>query len=95
MLSTEHDTLIVSRAREGRYEREELMKLGTALLGGRRSAALAAVLFLVIFVLRLTVAGSDAAILLLCVIPTALIAAEFRLRDELAAAVLSGAWSRV
>jgi hypothetical protein len=38
------------------------------------------------YVLRLAVADPDAAILLLCVIPTALLGAEFGLRCGLAAA---------
>jgi len=60
-------------------------------IGGRRAlvGAGAAVLFVVIFGLRLAVADPDAAILLLCVIPTALLATEFGLRGGLAAAVLS------
>jgi two-component system sensor histidine kinase/response regulator len=73
--------------------------LGTRVIGGRRAlvVAVAAVLFVAIFVLRLAVADPDAAILLLCVAPTALLASEFGLRGGLAAAVLSlglvGVWA--
>ena len=49
----------------------------------------AGLLFLAIFALRFVVADPDSAILLLCVIPTALVAVEFGFRGGLAAAVLS------
>jgi PAS domain S-box-containing protein len=52
-------------------------------------SAVAACLFLAIFVLRFAVADPESAILLLCVIPTALVAVEFGLRGGLAAAGLS------
>jgi PAS domain S-box-containing protein len=55
---------------------------------GSLTGAIAGALFVVIFALRLAVADPDAAILLLCVIPTALLAAEFGLRGGLAAAAL-------
>ena len=63
----------------------------TRVIGGRSSlvGAVSAVLFLAIVLLRLAVADPDSAILLLCVIPTALLAAQFGLRGGLAAAALS------
>ena len=75
------------------------MELGSRVIGGRKAlvVAVAAFLFVAISVLRLAVADPDAAILLLCVAPTALLASEFGLRAGLAAAVLSiglvGAWA--
>lgn len=62
-----------------------------ATLGKRRLVvvASAALLLVGIFVLWLAVADPDAAILLLCAAPIALLAAELGLRGGLAAAVLS------
>jgi two-component system sensor histidine kinase/response regulator len=67
------------------------MKPGALVISGRRSlvVAVAAILFVGIFGVRLAVADPDAAILLLCVVPTALVATEFGLRGGVAAAVLS------
>ena len=50
---------------------------------------MAGFLFLAIFGLRLAIPDPDAAILLLCVIPTALLAVEFGIRGGLVAAALS------
>ena len=63
----------------------------TRVIGGRSSlvGAVAGLLFLAIFLVRLAVADPGSAILLLCVIPTALVAAEFGFRAGLAAAVVS------
>ena len=63
----------------------------TRAIGGRSSVMrlVAGLLFLAIFALRFAVADPDSAILLLCVIPTALVAVEFGFRGGLAAAVLS------
>jgi len=63
----------------------------TRAIGGRSSvvSVVAGLLFLAIFVLRFAVADPDSAILLLCVIPTALVAVEFGFRGGLAAAALS------
>lgn len=52
-------------------------------------AALAALLFAAIFLLRFSVADPDEAILLLCAVPTALLATEFGLRAGVAAAAFS------
>ena len=67
------------------------VETGARAIRGRRLlvAGLAAFLFVAIFALRLAVADPGAAILLLCVIPTALLAAEFGLAGGLAAALVS------
>jgi two-component system sensor histidine kinase/response regulator len=68
---------------------------------GRRRLAVVGVsglLFIGIFALRLAVPDPDAAILLLCAVPIALLAAEYGLRGGLAAAALSvglvGLWAK-
>ena len=63
----------------------------TRAIGGRSSgvSAVAGFLFLAIFGLRLAVADPESAILLLCVIPTALLAVQFGLRGGLLGALLS------
>ena len=61
-------------------------------MNGRRRVVVgvvAGMLVAAILLLRLAVSDPDAAILLLCAVPTALLAAEFGLRGGLAAAVLS------
>ena len=60
-----------------------------AAIGQRGSVAVAGVLFVAIFALRLAVPDPNAAILLLCSVPIALLAVQLGLRGGLAAALLS------
>ncbi len=75
------------------------MSLGTGADDRRRILVIAGAgaLFAVILVMRLVIDDPDAAILLLCAVPTALLASEFGLRGGLAGAlvcfILVGVWA--